>query len=185
MGGAGGGSTRKADLKSSGEMSWDQCFAIWQQMLKSQKASQQDKMVQSQMNAPTNFTSRLDNMAQKIADFALKLSNFIQNNQNQSLPKIISTPLLFSVKIAIPILNVLKNIPILIQNTINFIKERFVDISDKLNAFFGELKNSTEKKISDRLKDFKKKFKTLFGVAQVEDTDEHVETTFTPTPKNI
>lgn len=181
--GGGGGGTRKADLKSSGEMSWDQCFAIWQQMLKAQKASQQDKMVQSQMNAPINTFGRLDNMAQKIADFSLKLSNFVQNSQ--SLPKIISTPLVFAAKIAIPVLNVLKNIPVLIQNTINFIREKFVDISDKLNAFFGELKNSTEKKISDRLKDFKKKFKTLFGVAQVEEVDEMEELENYITPKNV
>lgn len=189
MGGGGGkcGGVAEGSRKANGEMSWDQCFAIWQQMLKAQKAVQQDKMVQTQIQVPLNTVSMLENMAQKIAGLAEKLSNFIQNNQIQSMPKIISKPLMFAAKIAIPVLNVLKNIPVLIQNTINLVREKFADISDKLNAFFGELKNSTEKKISDRLKDFKKKFKSLFGIGEVQDAEEYLESenTFTPTTKNI
>ena len=80
--------------------------------------------------------------------------------------------LAFGAKMAIPTLNLLKDVALLAQKAINFGKEKLTDISDKLNAIFGELKNATEKKISDRLKDFKKKFKSFFGITESEDVDD-------------
>jgi len=176
--GGGGGSTKKTD-KPTSEMTYDQCYAIWQQMLKAKELAQQKKndAMQAQMqNVP--FTARLENIAQKIANLIEKLADFAQKPQNSSLPKIIAKPLALAAKIAIPILNILKNIPILAQKTVNFVQQKMADISDKLNAIFGELKNSTEKKISEALKNFKKKFKSLFGIyetTQVEDEEKRIE----------
>lgn len=157
----GGGGPKKTDLKSNGEMSWDECFAIGQ-MLKAQRLAQQQKDVamQGQLHTPLNAASKLENIAQKIAALAEKLTNFVQKSQTTST--VLSKTLAFAAKLAIPLLNVLKNIPILIQKAMNFVKEKLADITDKLNAVFGELKNATEKKISEKFKNFRKKFKSLF-----------------------
>lgn len=175
--GGGGGAAKKAD-SHVGEMSWDECYAVWQQMLKAKDLAQQkrNEALQSQMQNQISFTNKLENAAQKIANLSEKLVNFIQ--KAQSVPTIMSKPLVLAAKIAIPVLNVLKNITVLTQKTINFVKERLADISDKLNAVFGELKNAVQKKISERLKDFKKKFKSIFGLfeeEEIEDEDKKVE----------
>lgn len=174
--GGGGGSAKKAD-RASGEMSWDECFSVWQQMLKAKQAAQQkNEQMQAQMQAPMNFTSRLDNLAQKIAGITQKLTEFIQ--QSQAKPTILSKTLALAAKITIPVLNLLKAIPVVAQKVINFVQEKLANISDKLNAIFGELKNSIEKKISDKLKDFKKKFQSFFGIIdtqEVEDEEKKIE----------
>lgn len=165
MGGGGGSSSSKA--RKSGEMSWDECYAVWQQMLKSKEVAQQKRNDALNVQAQINFASKLDNRASKMANFVRRLSDFSQKIQTSNLPKFISKSLATLAKIAIPVLNVLKNIPVLAQNTINFIQQRLADISDKLNAIFGELKNSNEKKISERFKDVKKKIKSLFEVFNI------------------
>lgn len=171
MGGGGGGSAKKAD-RPSGEMTWDQCYAVWQQMLKAKDLAAQKKhdALQAQMQTPMNFAAKLENAALKIASFADRLINFV--NKTQTSSTIMSKMLTIAAKLAIPVLNVLQNVATLAQKAVNFVKEKFVDISDKLNAIFGELKNSMEKKISDRLKDFKKRFKSLFGVVEPDDLDD-------------
>lgn len=175
--GGGGGSSKKA--APSNEMSWDECYAVWQQMLKAKDIAQQKRemALQAQMQTPVSFTNRLDSMAQKMGSLVEKLMDFTQN-RTQSMPKIFAKPLVMLAKVAIPILNVLKEIPVLTQKVINFVQEKLADISDKLNAIFGELKNSTEKKISERFKDIKKKFKSLFGIfepTEVDDEDKKIE----------
>ena len=169
--GMGGGGGAKKSERPLGEMSWDECVAVGQ-MLKAQKLAQQkrDIAMQAQLHAPLKTTNRLETMAQTMADFAQKLSDFVQ--KSQSAPKIISKPIVFIAQLAIPILNILKNIPLLAQKTINFVKEKLSDISDKLNAVFGELKTAIEKKISDRFKDVKKKIKSLFSIFEPLDVRE-------------
>lgn len=169
--GMGGGGGAKKSERPLGEMSWDECVAVGQ-MLKAQKLAQQkrDIAMQAQLHAPLKTTNRLETMAQKMADFAQRLSDFVQ--KTQSAPKIISKPIAFVAQLAIPVLNILKNIPILAQKTITFVKEKLNDISDKLNALFGELKAATEKKISDRFKDFNKKIKSLFSIFEPLDVRE-------------
>lgn len=168
---SGGGGSRKPDKLPQGEMSWDECFAVGQ-MLKAQKLAQQQKelAMQAQLHTPLNQQSKLENIAQKMAIPAEKLADFVQKAQAQTqlIPRIFTQPLVLFAKLIIPVLNILKDIPILAQKTINFVKEKLADISDKLNAIFGELKNSTEKKISDRLKDFKKKLKLLLVEQETE-----------------
>lgn len=157
-GAGGGGGAKKADFSAkAGEMSWSQCAAIGaflkaQQMAKLQKQNQ----VQTNLIAIANFQNKMTNLAQKIADFTQRIS---------TLPAVISKPLTFVAnKIMLPLINALKNLPASIQ--------KFADIMDKLNAMFGELKNATEKKISDKLKDFKKKFKSLFAIFEPTEMDE-------------
>lgn len=165
--GAGGsGGMKKADFSAKpGEMSWAECAAIGQ-MLKNQKMHRaQDKQnFQAQMTYAAAFEKNLSAAAEKIAIFAQKMQN---------APAIISKPInLLATKILVPVLNTMKAMPSVVQNVFSKIGEKLADISDKLNAMFGELKNSTEKKISDKLKDFKKKFKSIFAVIETKEADD-------------
>ncbi len=176
MGGGGGGSKKLE--RPAGEMSWDECVAMGQ-ILKAQRLAQQQRnlAMQGQMpQAPLNIADKLGNMAQKIANLSEKLTNFIQKTQGTST--IMTKALTLVAKIAIPLLNVLKTIPALAQKALNFVGQKFADISDKLTAVFGEMKNATEKKISDSLKNFKKKAKSIFGIfepTEVDDEDKRIE----------
>lgn len=171
MGGGGGGSAKKAE-KPSGEMSWDECFAVGQMMKAQQLAQLQRKneAIQGQMISQYKMQINLGAIGQKMANLAERLTNFVQKTQSTS--SILSKTLAVGAKLAIPTLNVLKNTALLTQKAMDFVKEKVTDISDKLNAMFGELKNATEKKISDRLKDFKKKIKSFFGITEPEDVDD-------------
>lgn len=171
MGGGGGGSPKSTPRKA-GEMSWDQCYAVWQQMLKAKDMAQQKKLdaMNAQIQPPVTFATKIGDISQKIAILIEKLADFSQNSQN--LPKIIAKPLAFLAQITIPILNVLKSITNFAQKTAEFIQQKFADISDKLNAIFGELKASTEKKISENLKNTKKKLKSIFGLLEPSELDE-------------
>lgn len=166
MGGGGGAAAKKADFSAkAGEMSWADCAAIGN-MLKAQQLSkkQSEQSFQAQILAAAAFEKGMANLAQKIANFA-------QNIQN--IPAIISKPLGFvATKLLIPMINILKDIPLNIQKNLAKFGEKLADISDKLNAVFGELKNSIEKKISDKLKDFKKKIKSLFSVLETTEADD-------------
>jgi hypothetical protein len=168
--GMGGGGGIKKNERPAGEMTWDECFAIGQ-MLKTQKLASQkrDLAMQAQFNPPVKNISYLENIAQKIADLTQKLSEFVQNSQTTTLKPFVKL-LILAVKVAIPVLNILKSISLIAQKTINFIQEKAADISDKLNAILGELKNSIEKQISDKLTDFKKKIKSLFSVFETSET---------------
>jgi len=169
-GGGGGGAAKKADFSAkAGEMSWADCAAMGQ-IIKNQKMAQNqgEQSLQSQMIAAMNFQKNISNLA-------LRMSNFVQNIQNSAIPAIISKPLsLIAEKMLIPMLNVLKDIPLNFQKALINIAEKVVDISDKLTAMFGELKNSIEKKISDKLKDFKKKIKSFFGLFEDNEFEEEV-----------
>lgn len=164
-GGGGGGSAKKADFSAkAGEMSWSECSAIGQ-MLKAQQFAKQQHAQAMQINPAINFQ-------QNMTGFAQKLTAFAQNIQNV-LPSAIAKPIsLLTDKLLVPMLNILKDIPLNIQKTITQVAEKLADISDKLTAMFGELKSSVEKKISDKLKDFKKKIKSLFSTLETREMDD-------------
>lgn len=168
MGGGGGGGS----IKKKPEMSWSECYVAWQQMLKSKNNPNQIKneTLQTQMISQYKMQLSISNTAAKLANLAERLTTFAQKPQiNASLgDKILN----FGAKLVLPVVDGLKNIATALDKGINIIKEKMANISDKLNAMFGELKASVEKKISDKLKDFKKKIKTLFGITDTEKTEE-------------
>lgn len=172
MGGGGGGASAKKAERPAGEMSWDQCYSVWQQMLKAKDAAQQRRndALQAQMQAPINFGEKLGNFAIKITSLSDKLMDFAQKAQQNS--QMLSKPILLATKILVPVLNMVKDVAVFAQKAINIVQQKIADISDKLNAIFGELKNATEKKISDKLKDFRKKFKSIFGIQEPEKVDD-------------
>lgn len=175
MGGGGGGSVAKN--KPEREMSWSECYAVWQHMLQAKADSQQNKnlAIQAQMVSQYKLQLSLGAAAQKLAGITGRMAEFIQQVKSNSLTgnsSLGSKILAFSARLALPVLNGIKNILSFADKVINAIKEKLTDISDKLNAIFGEMKNAIEKKISDKLKDFKKKFKSLFGIVDVEEAEE-------------
>ena len=160
--GMGGGGMKKADFSAKpGEMSWNECAAIGA-FLKAQKNAQmqrqQDALNFAQISRA--FQNSLINSSQKLANIA---QFFTQNT-----PAIIAKPIGF-------VLNTLVGAPLRfvanIPNVISNFAGKIVDISDKLTAMMGELKNSIEKKISESFQTFKKKVKSLFGIFKPLDTD--------------
>jgi len=153
---------RKADFSAKpGEMSWNECAAIGA-FLKAQKNAQIQRQQDAQnfANMQRAFQNSLLNASQRIANFVQIFS--------QKMPAIISKPLGFVLNnfVAKPI-SFVANIP----NVFSNISQKIVDISDKLTAMMGELKNSVEKKISDAFSNLKKKIKSLFSIFKPLNTD--------------
>jgi len=164
-GGMGGGA-KKADFSAKpGEMSWNECAAIGA-MLRAQKlrAQQNEQAYQNRLLAVAKFESQMLAVSQKLAVIASQLA------QSQSF---LAKPaqVLFN-KVLIPAANFVKNIPNNIMKFANNIMNKFTDIQDKLNAMFGELKNAIAKKVSDSIKDAKKKIFSLFGIYNPEKAEE-------------
>lgn len=160
--GMGGGSAKKADFSAKpGEMSWNECAAIGA-FLKAQKNAQLQRQQDAQNFAQNAklFQNNLMNASQKLANIA---QFFAQNT-----PPIIAKPVGFVLNtfVGAPI-RFASNIPTFIQN----FGQKFVDISDKLTAMMGELKNSIEKKISESFGNFKKKVKSIFSIFKPLDID--------------
>lgn len=162
MGGA--GSMKKADHTAKpGEMSWNECAAIGA-MLRAQKAAkaqhQQDAVSFAQRVAM--FEKNMMNISQKLADISGVFS--------QNFPPIIAKPVSFVLNNIIGgTINLLKNIPAAIQNFAQSISQKFVEISDKLAAVYGEIKAALAKKIGEPLNEFKKKIKSLFSIFSPQD----------------
>lgn len=153
-----GGGAKKADFSAKpGEMSWNECAAIGA-FLKAQKNAQLQKQQDAQNFAHNAkiFQNNLMNVSQKLANIA---QFFTQNT-----PPIIAKPAGF-------VLNTIIGAPIRFAANIPNIIQKFADISDKLTAMMGELKNSIEKKISESFGNFKKKVKSLFSIFKPLDID--------------
>ena len=167
-GGMGGATQKKADFSAKpGEMSWNECAAIGAMMRAAKMRKQLNaKAEQNRLMQIAKFESTMMNVAQKLAQLAAVIAS--------NTPSAIAKPINFILnKISIPILNNLKNIPVNIMKAMENLRQKCFDIQDKLNAMFGELKNSVEKKISDTLANFKKKITMLFQVEETtETTDE-------------
>ena len=88
---------------------------------------------------------------------------------------IITKPIAFvAQKIVLPVVNFVQNIPKFIQKFQNL----KIDIQDKLNAVFGEMKNFVQKKISDIVASLKTKFDGLFKIFKkhnAEDDDTKID----------
>ena len=162
----GGGGMKKADFSAKpGEMSWNECAAIGAFL----KAQQQAKLQREQ--DAQNFALRVQAFQNALMNSSQKLANISQFFSNNT-PAIIAKPVNFVLNTVIGgIVRTIANIPSAISNTIQTIKQKLADISDKLTAMMGELKASIEKKISEAFKDLKKKVKSLFSIFQPMDAD--------------
>ena len=150
-----GGGLKKTDFSARpGEMSWNECAAIGA-FLRAQKNARIQRLQDAEnfSNMQKSFDASI--VSQKL----LNISKFFVKNT----PLIISKPIGFVLKTFIfnPIRFVM-NLPVLFQ--------KFADISDKLTAIMGELKNSIEKKISEIFAN--KKVKSIFSIIKPLNTDE-------------
>lgn len=166
--GMGGGGGVKRNNKPK-EMSYNECYAVWQ-MMKAQKAAHKQTM---QLFAAQDLSTKLNKIQEQIN--AMKIAI-----QNSNLPKpviqafnllanSVLTPL---VKAAQSITNTIQNIANTVMKTLNEIKQKMVDIADKLTAMFGEAKAALQKKINEKFKDIKKKIFNLFGLASADNEED-------------
>ena len=153
-----GGSRLGERPQKPGEMSYHQCAMIGA-MMKARALRQEahEKSLQTHADNLANFEKNMETIASKMAEFASNISkNFL------------TKPIAFVINnLVIPVFNSVKNIPRVISNLINTIsqiKEKFIDIQDKLNAIFGEAKAFVEKKVSELITSIKTKFEGLFKV---------------------
>lgn len=156
----GSGSMRMGERpQKSGEMSYHQCVMIGNMMKARELAEKrQAENLEKQAVALKNFESTM-----------AKLSNNLQNFIKQANSNLITRPMAFIAQnLVLPVINFVQNIPQIIQNIQN-IK---IEIQDKLNAIFGEIKNFIQKKISDIVTALKTKFESLFKVFKKKNTDD-------------
>lgn len=170
-GGMGGASQKKADFSAKpGEMSWNECAAIGAMMRAAKLQKQLNAQAQeNRLMQIANFERTMMNTSQKLAQLAVLLTN--------TLPSSVAKPIALLInKAVVPILNSIKDIPVNMMKALDSMRQKVFDIQDKLNAMFGEIKNSIEKKVSETLANFRKKVRLLFQVDETtETTDEEKE----------
>ena len=165
--GGGGGSSRK-----SGEMSWNECYAIGQMMKAEKMNAALDKQA---FQNHLNIVLMENKMNALAAQKQLPLINFIQNrvlmplanitqSVKQELARLISQPL-----------NNLSNMLNQAQNKIKEMLEKFPNIADKLAAIFGDEENSIRDKVSKNLNKLKKKVFSFFEMIDGEMTQGETE----------
>ena len=66
----------------------------------------------------------------------------------------------------------MQNIANTVVKTLNEIKQKFIEIADKLTAMFGEAKAAIQKKIEEKFKDIKKKIFNLFGLVNADNEED-------------
>ena len=173
----GGGSTRVGERpQKAGEMSYHQCVMIGNMMRARELAEKRhaQNLEQHAENLKA-FEATMSKASASMLEFAKQISsNFLLK------------PIAFTIQnIAVPIVNFIKSLPQITANLItniaeklNTIKEKFVDIMDKLTAVFGEAKAFIEKKISELISVVKSKFEGLFKIFKkhnAEDDDTKID----------
>lgn len=155
--GMGGGGLRPGErVQKPGEMSYHECAMIGA-MMRAREAAQKEHELNlaNRLDAMKTFQQNMINIAEKLAAF------------QKNLPTIMK-PIAIAINVfVLPVVNLLRNIPNIISNAyekFTQIKEKLIDIQDKLNAIFGEVKNFIEKKVSELVSNIKSKLETLFKV---------------------
>jgi hypothetical protein len=164
---AGGGGLRMGERpQKAGEMSYHECVMI-------------GNLMRARELAQKRHTQNLENQAEALKSFYAnmeKLSNNLHNFIKQMSSNFMLKPLALVIQIVVlPSANLIKNLPILVLNfmdKLSAIKQRFVDIMDKLNAIFGEAKGFINKKISELISVMKTKFGDLFKIFKKNNTDD-------------
>ena len=170
--GMGGGGSVKKDNKPK-EMTWNECYAIGQ-MLKAQKEA---RLHTQQMFAAQTQQAHLNNLQTQINALKLAILNSsLPKPVAQALTAVLDTVITPMAKAVQTINNTIQNLTNNIAKAVDSFKQKIADITDKLTAMLGEAKAAIEKKISDKLKDMKKKLFGLFGIAQADnEEDEEVK----------
>ena len=167
----GGGSLRVGERpQKAGEMSYHQCAMIGNMMRARELAEKRHAQnLEKHAENLKAFEANMQALSAKMLEFARQISS-----------NILLKPIALTVQnIAVPTINFVKNIPQITANIIaniseklTAIKEKFIDIMDKLNAIFGEAKAFIEKKISELISIVKSKFEGLFKIFKKHNADD-------------
>ena len=156
--GGGGGLRPGERVQKPGEMSYHECAMIGA-MMRAREAQQKmhEENLRLHAEAMKNFERNMLNLAQRIADFSASMQKFLPL---KPLAFVINTFLLPVVKAFADLANALSGT----GEKFSAIKEKFIDIQDKLNAIFGEAKAFIEKKVSELVSMVKSKLENIFKI---------------------
>lgn len=157
---SGGGTLRQSDRnRKVGEMTYHECAMIGNMMKARELAKKNhEKTLEIRALNLQNFEKELVNLAAKMAEFVnLYSKNFI------------AKPIVFVVQnILLPVVNLLQYIPKIIQSFNNL---KF-EITDKLNALYGEAKAFMQKRIEEGLNFIKSAFKFVLKIFKKNNTED-------------
>ena len=140
--GGGGGSSLNTP-RVAGEMSWNQCY--YEGMLMKRAAeSAQEAALQSQQTAFLNAVAH-NKMLQPVLTLAVKISQMTQNLQAVSN---------------------------MLASAFEGIKSQFINITDKLAAIYGDLKNALSSVFEKGIDRVKKKLSSIFSFLKLEVEEE-------------
>lgn len=160
----GGGGSRTVERKP-GELTWSQCFAIGQ-MMKARELAKEEAQAEALAQAQKSMAVATAQFAAQMRDLMIK---FLPAPVTNALSTVRNNVIMPAVRF---IQNTVAAIQTTLNNAFNAIKEKAAEIADKLTAMFGELKAAVEKKISDKLRELKKKLFNLFGLSETENEEE-------------
>ena len=173
----GGGSMRMGERpQKAGEMSYHQCAMIGNMMRARELAEKRHAQnLEQRAENLRAFEANMQKLSANMLEFAKQISN-----------SFLLKPLAFTVQnIIVPVVKFASSIPRITANIIaniaekiNLIKEKFIDIMDKLTAVFGEAKAFIEKKISELISVVKSNFEGLFKIFKkhnAEDDDTKID----------
>lgn len=170
---AGGNSTSRRDIpRNVGEMSYNQCAAIGAMLRAQKNARASAKAAQeNHLQALIEFQKNMTSTHQRLTEFAAFLTS--------QMPKIISVPTNFIlVNIIGNTIKFIQNIPTVVTNFAQNVRQKFTDISDKLAAIYGEMDAAIKDNLSKFVSSLKKKFKFsffVFGTHETDDEEQKIE----------
>ncbi len=166
--GMGGGGGVKKDNKPR-EMTYNECLAVWQ-MMKAQKAARKQTLA---LFAAQDQAAYLNKLQAQINQMKLTLLNSILPKPAAKIVIALADTVILPVLKAVHVIsNTIGNALTTISKLTGDVKQKVVEIMDKLTAMFGEAKASLQKKIEEKFKDIKKKVFSLFGIASAENEED-------------
>ena len=162
------GSMRQSDRnRNVGEMTYHECAMIGNMMRAKELAQKRhENNLEIRAESLKTFEQIMNRASTSLAEFAQRISTTL-----------LLKPVAFIIqRIAIPVVNLIKNTPNIINNIaekFSHLKQKIFDIMDKLNAIFGELKAFIDKKISEFVSAIKTKFKNIFKIFKKNNTDDN------------
>lgn len=165
--GMGGGGGVKRNNKPP-EMTWNECYAIGQ-MMKAQKMAKQHTQ---QMFAAQDLQAHLNNLLTQINSMKMAALTNLPRPIAKAVAVLADAVLTPMVKVLQAVTEGFKNLSASITRAMDNIKQKLVDIADKLTAMFGEAKAAIQKKIDEKFKDIKKKIFNLFGLVGADNEED-------------
>ena len=151
-----GRSKDKNKPRVAGEMSYNECMAVWIRMQKAKQAKIQDRLdkidAQNKISIEKSIEKARINLQNKIDAYFQKLDNVVKN-----LPPIIKTVILPAIKIIHSVLNVVVSFTF---NVVSFI----ASVSEKMAMVLSEVKNHIQSFIQKTIDKAKKVIKTVLSL---------------------